>query len=669
MTMAMKIKTKPIKPTVGKNKPLFKTNMNELKGQAKERSLFFYFLISLLLLGFIFSMTPQDPTPEEPFSRVASLIKEGQVEEIMVTGDQLQIKLKDGSSIKSRRDSVEGLTETFNNLGVDIGGVKIIYDDPAKNSFVKDVLLTFGPVLLIIVLFSIIFRSAGRGGADVFSFGKSRARMFNKDNPQVKFANVGGADEAKHELEEVVDFLRNPGKYRKLGARIPKGVLLVGPAGTGKTLLARAIAGEAEVPFFSIAGSEFMEMLVGVGASRVRDLFKNAKENAPALIFIDEVESIGRQRGYGVGGGHDEREQTLNQILVEMDGFEPNTNVIVLAATNRPDLLDPALIRAGRFDRRVMVGLPDIEGRTQIIGIHMKGKPFHQDVSAEAIARRTVGFSGADLENMLNEAAILAASGGKKEIDRHDIDEAATKVKLGPEKKRMQSDEARKLTACHEAGHAVVMHLLPTTDPVHTVSIISRGMALGFTLAPPSVDRYNETKERLEDMITSYMGGRVAEEMVCGEQSVGASDDLDKATEIAKAMVTEYGMSSLGPISFKSYNEEGMYGYLVSGPSNKISEELMAKVDSEISQILHQAYDKAKKLLKGNTATLDQVIAYLLQHETLDADEFEKIMGGEKKVKGGVPRSEGVVIAPEAHPQKDKRVAPSAGGQRTEEQV
>ncbi|MEK9200860.1 MAG: ATP-dependent zinc metalloprotease FtsH, partial [Patescibacteria group bacterium] len=390
-----------------------------------------------------------------------------------------------------------------------------------------------------------------RGQQDsLFSFGQSRAKLFDKGKQSVKFDDVAGVDEAKRELEEVVDFLKNPGKYKAVGARTPKGALLVGPSGVGKTLLARAVAGEAGVPFFSMAGSEFMEMLVGVGSARVRDLFATAKKAAPSIIFIDEIDAIGRQRGNGLMGGHDEREQTLNQILVEMDGFTPNDNVVVLAATNRGDLLDSALLRPGRFDRRVMVDLPDIEGRKAILGIYAKNKPFVEKINWEAVAKRTVGFSGADLENKLNEAAITAARESKKQIEMKDIEEAATKVKLGPQKKRTQTDDDKKMTAYHEVGHAVTTWAQDGMDPVHRISIVSRGMSLGHTLVPPSSDRVHETKTRLLSQITMMMGGRAAEELIFNEVTTGASNDIDKATAVARNMVMEYGMSSLGPINY-----------------------------------------------------------------------------------------------------------------------
>ena len=405
------------------------------------------------------------------------------------------------------------------------------------------------PIAVFALFYFFIMRRSG-GAQDIFSFGQSKARIWSKDLPKTTFADVAGVDEAKRELQEVVDFLKNPTKYRALGARTPKGVLLVGPSGTGKTLLAKAMAGEAKTSFYSIAGSEFMEMLVGVGAARVRDLFAQAKKTAPAIIFIDEIDAIGRMRSVGIMGGHDEREQTLNQILVEMDGFEPNLAVLIVAATNRGDLLDPALLRPGRFDRRVVLDLPDMAGRKAILAIHAKGKPFTKDVDWDKVSKRTVGFSGADLENMLNEAAIQAARGNKKEIDMADLEEAATKVKLGPEKKRLQSDLDRKMTAYHEGGHAVVSYFSKYTDAVHRISIVSRGQALGYTLSPPEKDRLHETKSHLIDEIAMTMGGRAAEQLIFNEMTSGAANDIDQATRIARYMVMEFGMSDLGPINF-----------------------------------------------------------------------------------------------------------------------
>jgi cell division protease FtsH len=486
------------------------------------------------------------------------------------------------------------------------------------------------PLLVMGGLFYYFMRAQSKGANDIFSFGRSRAKIFAKGKQDTTFADVAGVDEAKKELEELVDFLKFPAKYRKMGARTPKGALLVGPAGVGKTLLAKAVAGEAGVPFFSMAGSEFMEMLVGVGASRVRDLFGQAKASAPSIIFIDEIDAIGRQRGRGMMGGHDEREQTLNQILVEMDGFTPNDNVVVLAATNRGDLLDPALLRPGRFDRRVMLDMPDKEGRQSILKIHARGKKFGKGIDWAKVADRTVGFSGADLENMLNEAAIGAARNDKPEITMVDIEESATKVKLGPAKKRLQSDLDKKITAYHEAGHGIVTHFLKYTDPVHRISIVARGMSLGHTLIPPAADRTHETRSRLLEQITAMLGGRAAEEVVFKEMTSGASNDIAQATKVAKAMVIEFGMSDLGPINLGADSGMGDFGQMewYEGPTN--SQAFMEKIDKEVKKILDNCYKQAEKLVREKRKLLDKVSDALIKKETLDREDFEKIVGTKK---------------------------------------
>jgi cell division protease FtsH len=476
-----------------------------------------------------------------------------------------------------------------------------------------------------LAIFFIWMMRQARGAQDsVFGFGKSNAKLFTKGKQNIRFDNVGGLKEAKQEVEEIVDFLKNPKKYQKLGARTPKGVLLIGPSGTGKTLLARAIAGEADVPFYSMAGSEFMEMLVGVGASRVRDLFATAKAHAPSIIFIDEIDAIGRMRSRGVMGGHDEREQTLNQILVEMDGFNPNDNVMVLAATNRGDMLDPALLRPGRFDRRVTLDMPDIEGRKAILAIHQKGKPIDAGVDWEKVAQRTVGFSGADLENMLNEAAIRAASEEKKSLDMNDLEEAATKVKMGPQRKRTQQLEDKKITAYHEGGHALVTFFSSGMDPVHRISIVSRGMSLGYTLIPPALDRIHETKSHLLNLIAVMLGGRAAENLIFNEMTTGASDDIKRATKIAQEMVVSFGMSELGPINLGAQYDED-YGYM---ESQHVSEETQKRIDAAVKKIMDEAYVKAQNLLKENRAKLDQVAEELLKIETMDGERFKEIMNG-----------------------------------------
>ncbi len=589
-----------------------------------------YALIGLAILVFISGLSGNPTSGNEvPLSQVLNEVKEKKVEKLVVEGDKVTIDYKDSDSTAvSRKEPATSIYEVLKNSNVDPQSVNIEIKDISWQQGWLSLIGTILPIVVMIAFFLLIFRQAKDAGQGIFSFGQSRAKLFNKDQPQIKFADVAGVDEAKKELEEVVDFLKNPGKYKEIGARTPKGVLLVGPPGTGKTLLSRAVAGEAGVPFFSIAGSEFMEMLVGVGAARVRDMFGQAKKAAPAIIFIDEVESIGRMRGGGgMGGGHDEREQTLNQILVEMDGFAPNESVIVVAATNRPDLLDPALVRPGRFDRRVVIGLPDINERKHIISLHMKGKPFTKDVDVERLARRTVGFSGADLANMLNEAAILAAREGKKEIDNKDLEEAATKVKMGPQRKRMQSERDRKIAAYHEAGHALVGHNLPLVDPVHRITIVSRGMSGGHTMFPPTEDRSNETKGRLLQQIATALGGRAAEDIIFKDVSTGASNDIEVATNIAREMVTTYGMSDLGPINIKP---QSMFGYRGMEEGGPISEAMQAKIDVEVKKIMDEGYRQAKQILGKNKVKFDKVAKELLEKETLDTVDFEKIVGKKK---------------------------------------
>lgn len=593
-------------------------------------SLTFYILLILAATFIIFGLIPRGGDEDKSITEVLTEIKKENVESVTIDGLNVTARLKDDSELESRLQENEVFIETLKAADIDPTKVKIFNKDTSTRDTIFGLLNIFLPILLLAGFFFFFLRQARSAGDGILSFSKSKAKQFDKDNPDTKFSDVAGVDEAKHELTEVVDFLKNPKKYMALGAKIPKGVLLVGPAGVGKTLLARAVAGEAGVKFFSIAGSEFMEMLVGVGASRVRDMFDTAKKAAPSIIFIDELDSIGRQRGFGIGGGHDEREQTLNQILVEMDGFEKHVNVIVLAATNRPDMLDPALIRPGRFDRRVTLEFPDIIGRKAIIKIHSNNKPLAPDVDLEKLARRTVGFSGADLENMLNEAAIIAASLGKKDINNKDLEEAALKVQLGPEKKRLTSEEEKKITAYHESGHALVTKMLPHMDPVHRISIVARGQTGGHTLVPPSQDRYNETKTHLIETITSLLGGRAAEEVEFKEFTVGASSDIQKATEIARKMVTEFGMSSLGPLAI---GVQGQNPWLARelGDPKPLSEHLAAKVDDEIKQIIDSAFDKAKKIILDNKEKLDIVAAELLKKETLEGPEFEELINkGEK---------------------------------------
>lgn len=605
------------------NIPSKKKSSKKLKFQFTWKDFILWGFLLLFLL-FIFAgsgnLTSNTTANEIPISQVVSDAKANKIESITVSDTKLDVQYKNGQKAISKKESGSSLYEIFSDAGADANKVKIsVKDDKGLATFIG-VLSTFLPVLIIIGFFYFIFRQARGAQESVFQFGSSKAKAFNKFFPNVTFDNVAGVDEAKQELTEIVDFLKHPEKYRAMGARTPKGVLLVGPSGTGKTLLARAVAGEAKVAFFSIAGSEFMEMLVGVGAARVRDLFTTAKKSQPAIIFIDEVDAIGRQRGVGIMGGHDEREQTLNQILVEMDGFTPNEQLVVIAATNRPDILDPALVRPGRFDRRVMLSLPDLEGRKAILSIHAKNKPFVKNVDWEKAARRTVGFSGADLENMLNEAAILAARVGKKAIEMSHLEEAATKVKLGPEKKRLQTEDDKKITAYHESGHALVSHFMKHTDPVHRISIVGRGMSLGHTLIPPSQDRVHETKSRLLEQIATMLGGRVAEELIFSEMTTGAADDIEKATSLARTMVIQFGMSALGPINLTE-DRNNPYEAVT------ISNELQAKIDVEIRRIMDEAYKHAEKLLKTNKKALDAVAAELLKKETLESEEFEAIVG------------------------------------------
>jgi cell division protease FtsH len=588
--------------------------------------LFIGFLI-FTVIGNIGSQTAN--APEKPLSTVLAELKDGKVTKLDVEEAKITATYKDGSKNIARKESQGSIYTILKDANIDPAKTEITVKDVSASQLWIGLLSNVLPLVLTVAFFLFLFRQARGAQDNIFSFGQSKARIFNKDLPKVTFADVAGVDEAKKELEEVVDFLKNPNKYKALGARTPKGVILVGPSGTGKTLLAKAMAGEAKTAFFSIAGSEFMEMLVGVGAARVRDLFANAKKSAPAIIFIDEVDAIGRMRSVGIMGGHDEREQTLNQILVEMDGFEPNTAVLIVAATNRGDLLDPALLRPGRFDRRVVLDLPDMEGRKAILRIHAKGKPFATAVNWDKVSKRTVGFSGADLENMLNEAAILAARENKKEIDMGDLEEAATKVKLGPEKKRLQSDLDRKMTAYHEGGHAVVSYFSPNLDIVHRISIVSRGMALGYTLSPPEKDRLHETKSHLIDEIAMTMGGRAAEQLIFNEMTSGAANDIDQATRIARYMVMEFGMSDLGPINFGPQMDVTEWGKSLS-EQNPISQEMQGAIDREVKKFLDEGYKKAVEILKKHKKQLDLIGETLIKKETVESEEFEALMGGPK---------------------------------------
>ncbi|MEX8492578.1 ATP-dependent zinc metalloprotease FtsH [Sphaerotilus sp.] len=509
-------------------------------------------------------------------------------------------------------------------------GIKFRVKPRDEPSLLTSLLISWGPMLLLIgvwVYFMRQMQGGGKGGA--FSFGKSRARMLDDTNNSVTFADVAGCDEAKEEVKELVDFLKDPQKFQKLGGRIPRGVLMVGPPGTGKTLLAKSIAGEAKVPFFSISGSDFVEMFVGVGAARVRDMFEQAKKNAPCIIFIDEIDAVGRHRGAGLGGGNDEREQTLNQMLVEMDGFETNLGVIVVAATNRPDILDPALLRPGRFDRQVYVTLPDVRGREQILNVHMRKIPIGQDIRADILARGTPGFSGADLANLVNEAALFAARRNGRVVEMVDFEKAKDKIMMGPERKSMiMPEEERRNTAYHEAGHALVARLLPKTDPVHKVTIIPRGRALGVTMQLPEGDRYSLDKERMLSTISVLFGGRIAEEVFMNQMTTGASNDFERATQIARDMVTRYGMTdALGPMVYADNEGEVFLGRSVTKTTN-MSEQTMQKVDSEIRRIIDNQYALARRLIEESQDKMHVMAQALLEWETIDADQIEDIMNG-----------------------------------------
>ncbi|HQI13426.1 MAG TPA: ATP-dependent zinc metalloprotease FtsH [Candidatus Woesebacteria bacterium] len=583
-------------------------------------------LLMYMAVSTLISFLVGDSVKKVPISELVTAVKEDKVEEVTVMDNEILAKLKNNNqTLVSSKENDISMTEIFQKEGVDISKIKFNVENRSGWKAVGEIftlLLSVGlPILFLLWMFN---RQGNAQGGGIFGIGKSTAKLFIKGKQSTKFKDVAGVEEAKMDLEEVVDFLKHPEKYQKMGARAPRGVLLVGPAGVGKTLLAKAVAGEANVPFYSMAGSEFMEMLVGVGASRVRDLFGTAKKAGKAIIFIDEIDAIGRMRG-GFDGGHGEREQTLNQILVEMDGFETNSAVVVLAATNRGDLLDPALLRPGRFDRRVVLEMPDLEAREEIIKIHAKGKPFERAVNWKNVAKRTVGFSGADIENMLNEAAIKAARENKEKISAADIDEAALKVKLGSEKKRIQSEEDKKMTAYHEAGHAIVNYV-EELDPVHRISIVSRGMALGFTLIPPEKDRIHETRSRLIKQMAMAMGGRAAEELVFNDTTTGASSDINHATNIARSMVEDWGMSDLGPINWGTqYDATDMERAWVE-PS-KISSGMQTKIDEEIKKLVENSMDEARKILRENRKKLDELAEVLVKKESIDMKEFEEVMG------------------------------------------
>lgn len=583
----------------------------------------FYLLIIIVAIWMIdyYSVSTVSKT-DITYSAFMKHVQQDEVKQVTIVDNVISGKLKDGKDFSTVAPSDDSLIPTLRARDIEIKA-----ELPPQPPWWTTILSSLLPMLLIVGIWFMLMQQSQGGGGRVMNFGKSRARRYDEDNIKITFKDVAGADEAKQELEEVVEFLKHPKKYNDLGAKIPKGVLLYGPPGTGKTLLAKAVAGEAGVPFFSISGSDFVEMFVGVGASRVRDLFEQAKKSAPCIVFIDEIDAVGRQRGAGLGGGHDEREQTLNQLLVEMDGFGANEGIIMIAATNRPDILDPALLRPGRFDRQIVVDRPDIKGRQEILKVHVKGKPISPEVELGVIARRTPGFTGADLSNLVNEAALMAARKNKNKIDMPEMEEAAERVIMGPERRsRVISDKEKRLTAYHEGGHTLVGMLLDNTDPVHKVTIIPRGRAGGYTLSLPKEDRYYATRSEMLDELKVLLGGRVAEALVLKEISSGASNDLQRATSLARQMICEYGMSpELGPMTFGHRQDQVFLGRDI-GRDKDYSEEVAAKIDKEIRKFIDEAYQKTESLLNENMDKLHLIADALIERETLEGEEIDQLM-------------------------------------------
>lgn len=608
-----------------------------------------FYLLIIIVMIWMFDYYSGGTEKKDDMSYTSFLqhVQQDDIKQVTIVDNIISGKLKDGqefSTVVPDDDTLISRLEAKN--------VEIRAELPPQPPWWTGILSSLLPMLLIVGLWFLLMNQSNGGGGRVMNFGKSRARRYDEDKVKVTFKDVAGADEAKQELEEVVEFLKHPQKYNELGAKIPKGVLLYGPPGTGKTLLAKAVAGEAGVPFFSISGSDFVEMFVGVGASRVRDLFEQAKKNAPCIVFIDEIDAVGRQRGAGLGGGHDEREQTLNQLLVEMDGFGANEGIIMIAATNRPDILDPALLRPGRFDRQIVVDRPDIKGRQEILKVHVKGKPIGQDVELNVIAQRTPGFTGADLSNLVNEAALMTARKNKKVINMPEMEEAAERVIMGPERKsRVISDKEKRLTAYHEGGHTVVGMLLDNTDPVHKVTIIPRGRAGGYTLSLPKEDRYYATRSEMLDELKVLLGGRVAEALVLKEISSGASNDLQRATTLARQMICEYGMSeNIGPVTFGHRQDQVFLGRDIARDKD-YSEEVAAEIDKEVRSFIEDAYAATEKLLSDNIDKLHVIAEALIERETLEADEISElikyghILSAEEKAELGIkePSKEAVV--------------------------
>ncbi|MEM7125770.1 MAG: ATP-dependent zinc metalloprotease FtsH [Chloroflexota bacterium] len=600
------------------------------------RSGLIYLLLLVALGAFLYTSFGQDAQraeDERTIADIAALVRAGEISTISVKENQVTAESLDLITFTSRKEDGVGIIETFQNLGVTPEQLRQVDIEVAMPSIWDNwsgILFALLPLLLLGFFFFIILRQAQGAGNQAFSFGKSRARMFTGDRPTVTFADVAGNDEAKHELEEVVEFLKEPQKFVSLGARIPKGVLLVGPPGTGKTLMAKAVSGEAGVPFFSISGSEFVEMFVGVGASRVRDLFEQAKKNSPCIIFVDEIDAVGRHRGAGLGGSHDEREQTLNQILVEMDGFDTDTNIILIAATNRPDILDPALLRPGRFDRRVTMDAPDVKGRRAILDVHVRGKPLASDVDLDVLAKQTPGFAGADIENLVNEAAILAARRDRRSVSMAEFQEAIERVIAGPERRsRIIRPKEKEVVAYHEAGHAVAMHFLPDHDPVHKVTIVPRGMAGGYTMSLPEEETQMLNTKKLKDQLVALLGGRVAEEIRFKDVTTGASNDLERVTNMARAMVTELGMSDkLGPIRYGEREEMVFLGRAISEHRN-YSDKVAQQIDEEVRSIVDDAYHRCHELLQTHWDKMELLSLRLLDIETIGAKDFESLMRGE----------------------------------------
>lgn len=587
------------------------------------KNVLFYLLIIMVIIWMFDLYGEKNSKPADiSYTSFMQHVQQDEIKQVTIVDNVISGKLKDGKEFSTVAPNDSKLVEKLEAKKVDIKA-----ELPPQPPWWMSILSSILPMLIIVGLWFMLMNQGGAGGGKVMNFGKSRARRYDEEKLKITFKDVAGADEAKQELEEVVEFLKHPQKYNDLGAKIPKGVLLYGPPGTGKTLLAKAVAGEAGVPFFSISGSDFVEMFVGVGASRVRDLFDQAKKSAPCIVFIDEIDAVGRQRGAGLGGGHDEREQTLNQLLVEMDGFSANEGIIMIAATNRPDILDPALLRPGRFDRQIVVDRPDIKGRTEILKVHVKGKPMGQDVNLDVIAQRTPGFTGADLSNLVNEAALLTARKDKKAINMPEMEEAAERVIMGPERKsRVISDKEKRLTAYHEGGHTIVGMLLEHTDPVHKVTIIPRGRAGGYTLSLPKEDKYYATRSEMLDELKVLLGGRVAEALVLKEISSGASNDLQRATQLARQMICEYGMSeNIGPVTFGHRQDQVFLGRDIARDKD-YSEEVAAEIDKEVRSFMEDAYAATEKLLSDNIDKLHVIAKALMEKETLEEEEINQLV-------------------------------------------